>query len=131
MATEKVTFTDEEISQKWAEYKAKFDKKYDDETEENSRKELFVKNLLRIEEHNEKYKQGLVTFTMGINQFSDLTKEEMKKFTCGEQFGKQYENEKEEKFGKMVFSRRIKRIEEHNTQYKQGLIKSEMAINQY
>lgn len=54
----------------------KFKKEYPDIDEEKRRKELFVKNLQFIKEHNEKYEKGEITYQCGINQFSDLTEEE-------------------------------------------------------
>lgn len=38
--------------------------------------EIFLQNKHKIEEHNGKHSQGLVSFKMGVNKFSDLTHEE-------------------------------------------------------
>lgn len=38
--------------------------------------EIFLKNKQKIEEHNEKHSQGRTSFKMGLNGFSDLTREE-------------------------------------------------------
>jgi C1A family cysteine protease len=56
-----------------------------DAKEEVFRKLIFQKKLERFEEeeHNEKYRQGLVTYTLGINKFAAMTEEEMKAFTHG------------------------------------------------
>nr|XP_015836649.1 PREDICTED: uncharacterized protein LOC103313498 [Tribolium castaneum] len=75
--------TDAEVTQKFNEFKTKYGKTYADANEENFRKQLFAKNLEKIEEHNKKYEQGQVTYTMGVNQFSDLTPEEMRPYTHG------------------------------------------------
>ncbi|RZB40635.1 Inhibitor I29 domain containing protein [Asbolus verrucosus] len=72
--------TDEEINQKWIEFKETYEKYYADPEEDNFRKQIFIESLQKVEAHNEKYNQGLVTYTLGINQFSDLTKEEMSKY---------------------------------------------------
>ncbi|RZC34147.1 Inhibitor I29 domain containing protein [Asbolus verrucosus] len=69
--------TEELIEERWNDFKAKFKKHYADEEEENYRKALFVANLKMVEEHNEKYENGLVNYKMGINQFADYTKDEM------------------------------------------------------
>ncbi|XP_044264522.1 digestive cysteine proteinase 1-like [Tribolium madens] len=81
--TANCALTDAEVSQKFNEFKSKYGKTYADANEENFRKQLFAKNLEKIEEHNKKYEQGQVTYTMGVNQFSDLTPEEMRPYTHG------------------------------------------------
>ena len=53
-----------------------FGKNYPDEKEEQMRKKIFTETLLSIEEHNKKFERGEVTFSMGINNFSDQTPEE-------------------------------------------------------
>lgn len=45
--------------------------------------EIFKKSLALITEHNAKHKKGEVTFTMGLNQFSDWTDEERDKMHGG------------------------------------------------
>lgn len=42
------------------------------------RKEIFRANVQKIKQHNERYNQGIETFYMGINQFTDLTSQEFK-----------------------------------------------------
>ncbi|KAF2885260.1 hypothetical protein ILUMI_20926 [Ignelater luminosus] len=44
--------------------------------EEKLRQKIFVQNLKEVKKHNEKYETGFVTYTKGINQFSDMTKME-------------------------------------------------------
>jgi hypothetical protein len=75
--------TDAEITQQWNDFKVKFNKKYADDAEEQMRKQLFTTNLQKIEEHNKKYERGEVTYTQGINQFADLTDEELKPYSHG------------------------------------------------
>jgi hypothetical protein len=50
-------------------FKEKHHKIYKNEKEENYRKQIFLKNLKVIEEHNEKYAQG-------FSNLADLTHEE-------------------------------------------------------
>ena len=57
--------------------KEKFRKNYADEEEENYRKGLFITSLKMVEDHNEKYENGLVNYKMGINQYADYSKDEM------------------------------------------------------
>lgn len=57
---------------KWA---VKFEKKYTTPEELTLRKNIFADNLKMINEHNAKN----LSFTMGLNQFADLTNEEFQK----------------------------------------------------
>ncbi|XP_044765774.1 protein CTLA-2-alpha-like [Coccinella septempunctata] len=66
----------DDLDAKWIKYKNDFHKKYEDPTEEARRKEIFKLKLIDIEEHNAKYKQGLVSWYKSLNQFSDLTTQE-------------------------------------------------------
>ncbi|KAG5680027.1 hypothetical protein PVAND_009560 [Polypedilum vanderplanki] len=61
----------------WEDYKLKFNKKYSDE-EDPERFAIFTETLKQIEEHNEKYNKGEVSFSMGVNQFADLKPHEKK-----------------------------------------------------
>jgi cathepsin L len=72
-----IELTEEVIEQRWNEFKTKFQKSYADAEEESYRRGLFVTNLRMIEDHNEKYENGLVTYKMGVNQFADYAKDEM------------------------------------------------------
>ena len=56
-------------------FQERFNKKYTDIQELEYRFKIFVANLATINAHN----SGNETFTMGINQFSDLTPDEFKK----------------------------------------------------
>lgn len=58
-------------------------KVYPTAEEEKRRFDIFEKNVKTIREHNEKYQAGEVTWEMGINQFADLTSEEVVKYHTG------------------------------------------------
>merc|ERR1712119_226939 len=60
------------LNSQWTKFKADFEKVYSTPAEEALRKATFAQNLAKGEEHN---KNGL-SWTEGINHFSDLTKEE-------------------------------------------------------
>ncbi|XP_049519556.1 digestive cysteine proteinase 1-like isoform X2 [Dermacentor silvarum] len=62
----------------WEEYKEKFHKSYSSEDEDSFRFDIFCKNVKMIEEHNAKYNRGEVSYSMGLNQFSDMTMEEIR-----------------------------------------------------
>ena len=51
-------------------YKAEYNKQYLKVGEEEYRKTIFLRNLVRMNEHNS---NPINTWKMGINQFSDLT----------------------------------------------------------
>ena len=48
------------------------EKTYADASDEIFRKKIFAEHLEKIEAHNRLYSEGLKSFTMGINRFSDL-----------------------------------------------------------
>lgn len=48
--------------------------------EDKRRFDIFKSTLGIIKDHNDKYRAGFESFFMGVNQFSDLTDEEFKKF---------------------------------------------------
>ncbi|GAB6025756.1 hypothetical protein CHUAL_011740 [Chamberlinius hualienensis] len=60
----------------WESFKAKFNRKYKNPTEEAFRKKIFLNNKFEIDRHNQRFAEGKTTFTMGVNQFADLTTQE-------------------------------------------------------
>ncbi|XP_041968439.1 procathepsin L-like [Aricia agestis] len=72
----------DDLDQEWTAYKAKHNKKYGAE-EDPYRRSLFHETKRKVEEHNRKHAAGLVSYSQGINHFSDLTKEELsKRLSC-------------------------------------------------
>ncbi|KAL3284569.1 hypothetical protein HHI36_018726 [Cryptolaemus montrouzieri] len=69
----------ENLDSKWEDFKKTQQRSYESPEEETRRKEIFRKNLEGIEEHNQKFARGEVTYQQGVNQFTDLTKEEFSK----------------------------------------------------
>lgn len=65
----------EDLFKSW---QKKFGKQYSSE-EYGSKKAVFMDNLKTINNHNQLHKAGNTTWTMGLNQFSDLTAAEFKK----------------------------------------------------
>jgi len=59
-------------------FKRNFNKSYDRE-EEAYRKTVFESNMKIIDEHNKGYKEGRYSWFMGINQFTDMTRDEFSK----------------------------------------------------
>lgn len=52
--------------------KTRFNKVYKNYEEEVFRQNLYLRNMIKIEEHNKLYKKGKVTYKLGMNQFGDL-----------------------------------------------------------
>lgn len=65
--------TDQDL---WLDFKESNSKEYRNLREETKHFEIFQNNLRRIEEHNEKYDKGEITYHLGITPFADLTHEE-------------------------------------------------------
>ncbi|RWS29088.1 cathepsin L1-like protein [Leptotrombidium deliense] len=61
----------------WNDYKTRFHKEYKSEAEESERRKIFEEKLNRINRHNEETKNGMHSFEMGVNQFSDKTEREI------------------------------------------------------
>lgn len=60
----------------WENFQKTYNKTYDNEADEESRRKIFWKGIDTVMIHNLKYKLGLSSFTLGVNQFSDQTLEE-------------------------------------------------------
>lgn len=71
------------LTEEWLSFKAKYGKNYEDPNEDQRRMEIFSKTMEYINNHNQKYLDDRVSFTMGINEFADLTDEEFEKFYLG------------------------------------------------
>jgi len=71
-----------DLDSEWESFKIKYGKNLLTGQEHDIRKNIFAANLKFIEKHNAEHALGLHTFTVGINQFADLTNEEfVKQFT--------------------------------------------------
>ncbi|ESN92802.1 hypothetical protein HELRODRAFT_185163 [Helobdella robusta] len=67
----------------WLKFKSFHNKVYANEEEENLRKRIFAVNYRFISEHNQLYDNGERSFTVGINQFADMTVHEFKEMMNG------------------------------------------------
>ena len=65
------------VEEEFASFKTKHDKQYETPEEEARRFELFKETYERVKKNNEDFEAGRVSFTTGLNQFADWTKEEM------------------------------------------------------
>ncbi|XP_050727206.1 procathepsin L-like isoform X2 [Eriocheir sinensis] len=61
----------------WQQFKARYGKQYRSTKEESYRQSVYEQNQEFINSHNEQYENGLVSFTLAMNQFGDMTTEEI------------------------------------------------------
>nr|KAG5701149.1 hypothetical protein BaRGS_002625 [Batillaria attramentaria] len=64
----------EPYEETWANFKLTFGRQYSSSIEESYRRQVFLQNVKRIEEHNHKFFNSKTTYWMGINQFTDMKK---------------------------------------------------------
>lgn len=67
-------------SSEWNTFKLKHNNTYKSSSEELMRLSIWMKNKETIEEHNKLFESGNVSYSQGINQFSDMTEDELKLF---------------------------------------------------
>ena len=72
MSSELILDASPPTDQEWEDYKIKFAKTYNDLDHESSKRAIYTACKKKIAEHNQKHEKGEVTWTMGINQFTDL-----------------------------------------------------------
>ncbi len=65
------------------EYRQVFKKDYANVNEMTRRHMIFESNLKKIDEHNAKFAKGEVSYSMGVNQFTDMTEEELSSINHG------------------------------------------------
>jgi len=75
-----------DLSKAWAEFKFEFKKTYSTLREDERRMKIWLENLLHIENHNVKYNNDEVTYSLKMNIFGDLTNEEFRKSRNGYNF---------------------------------------------
>ncbi|XP_063905466.1 procathepsin L-like [Zophobas morio] len=71
------------VNEKWDKFKQSNTRRFGNAREERFRKTIFHKKIQEIEDHNERYRKGLETYEMGVNQFTDYTEEELMAYTHG------------------------------------------------
>jgi len=72
-----------ETLEEWGEFKATYSKKYDSAEEEQARFAIYLDNKRIIEEHNVMHEAGEISWSVGMNNFGDLTEEEFKAIYTG------------------------------------------------
>ncbi|XP_024081125.1 cathepsin L1-like isoform X3 [Cimex lectularius] len=69
--------------EEWTQFKEEHGKAYKNLLEEKFRKNVFISNKMKIDQHNEMFRQGLVTYDMKMNHFGDLLEHEFKSLFNG------------------------------------------------
>ncbi|XP_075551627.1 procathepsin L-like [Dermacentor variabilis] len=69
------------IRSEWQAFKTKHGRNYTSAHEEILRFKIFTENSLFIARHNEKYVKGLVSYSLGMNQFGDMLHHEFVQLT--------------------------------------------------
>lgn len=67
-----VTYRDV-LREEWNEFKARYGKSYEDESEDNYRFKIFLENKHKIATHNKRYADKAHSYTLGLNKYSDLS----------------------------------------------------------
>uniref|UniRef100_A0A667XI81 Cathepsin S, ortholog 1 n=1 Tax=Myripristis murdjan TaxID=586833 RepID=A0A667XI81_9TELE len=65
------------LNEQWEEWKVKYQKVYNNQSESLYRREVWEKNLQLVLRHNQEASAGRHTFTMGLNHLADMTAEEV------------------------------------------------------
>ncbi|KAJ8921565.1 hypothetical protein NQ315_010470 [Exocentrus adspersus] len=66
------------VEEEWNQFKVKHGRSYRSRLETSKRFGIFKENLRKIEDHNNKFQRGEVSYNLAINKFADLTEEEFK-----------------------------------------------------
>jgi len=72
-----------DYSDTWEEFKGKYNKEYDDADEEDYRKNVWSSNVGFISSHNTEYEAGVHDFSVGENEFADMTPDEITSYFNG------------------------------------------------
>jgi len=71
------------LDDEWEAFRSKYRKDFLSGQEHDARKAIFSDNLNFIEKHNAEHAMGLHTYTVGINQFADMTNKELRERYLG------------------------------------------------
>lgn len=68
-------------------------KKYQNQDEERFHRDIFLQNINEISKNNQLYEKGIVSYTMGLNVYSDLSHTEfVSRINGGREKNLRYEN---------------------------------------
>jgi len=60
-----------DVNQNWKSFKIKYKKSYRNNTQHDKRKKIFIENLKKINEHNQKFLNGTEYHSLQMNKFAD------------------------------------------------------------
>ncbi|KAM3960044.1 fibroinase [Aphomia sociella] len=60
------------VKEEWNTYKMEHGKRYDSEVEDKFRMKIYAENKHRIAKHNQRYEQGLVSYSLKQNKYGDM-----------------------------------------------------------
>ncbi|KAM7344174.1 uncharacterized protein ACRADG_010997 [Cochliomyia hominivorax] len=72
-----------DIQEKWLNFKIKYGKNYRNIVDDSQRFINFKRNLLKVWQHNQRFKQGLESYEMSLNTFSDMSFKELENSYMG------------------------------------------------
>ncbi|KAF6212413.1 hypothetical protein GE061_012935 [Apolygus lucorum] len=67
----------------WESYKAKYGKNYESNEHESLRRTIYFTAKEKVQEHNARFEQGLVSYKLGLNRFADMLNGEFRKMMNG------------------------------------------------
>ncbi|XP_029437301.1 cathepsin K-like [Rhinatrema bivittatum] len=70
---------DASLDSQWEEWKTTYNKQYESEDEELTRRLNWEKRLQEVNTHNQEHAEGKHSYTMAMNQFADMATEELKR----------------------------------------------------
>ncbi|XP_048848521.1 cathepsin K-like [Brienomyrus brachyistius] len=65
------------LDSEWESWKTVYEKDYNSQGEEQSRRSIWEKNMQLIDAHNHEYKRGIHSYQLGMNSLGDMTSEEV------------------------------------------------------
>ncbi|XP_076307720.1 procathepsin L-like [Tachypleus tridentatus] len=71
------------VMEEWKSFKIHHGKQYNDETEEQFRLKIYMENKRKISYHNQKFVEGLYTYSLKMNKYGDLLHSEFVKIMNG------------------------------------------------
>ncbi|XP_078526057.1 cathepsin K [Lissotriton helveticus] len=76
-------YPEESLDSQWNLWKKTYRKEYNSQMDELLRRLIWERNLKYINNHNLEFAMGMHTYTVGMNQFGDMTSEELSKKMTG------------------------------------------------
>ncbi|XP_029437305.1 cathepsin K-like [Rhinatrema bivittatum] len=73
---------DASLDAEWEQWKKTHNKQYKNKEEEQKRRLIWEKRLQEINTHNQEHAEGKHSYTMGMNQFGDMTPDELRNKCC-------------------------------------------------